>query len=154
MPFEGYIHEIIMQELNTASRRTRIEAKSTAPSVSGRNPTSWPSRQRSNIVPKLQGYCSHVVGLIHTLDLWRASDEMSTTSLLQQLHKPRGKKIDAKPITAVGVGKEDQSTAVRTDSSHYWRTAPPPSSSNPTDEFPTFPLPPTTQLFLYSSEWK
>ncbi|KAK6291156.1 hypothetical protein J4Q44_G00384520 [Coregonus suidteri] len=65
--------------------------------------------QRCSCTARSTGYCSHVVGLIHTLDLWRAQDEMSTTSLPQQWHKPRGKKIDAKPITAVVVEKENVS---------------------------------------------
>ncbi|KAK0131110.1 hypothetical protein N1851_034185 [Merluccius polli] len=40
-----------------------------------------------------QGYCLHIVGLIHTLDLIKAQQEGPTnscTSLPQQWHKPRG----------------------------------------------------------------
>ena len=48
------------------------------------------------------GYCSHIVGLMYTLDLQRGQKEVSNplscTSMPQMWHKPRGKTIQNEPV--------------------------------------------------------
>ena len=53
------------------------------------------------------GYCSHIVGLIYTLELIKAqqSPAISCTSLPQQRHKPRGSKIKDVPISSIVIAK-------------------------------------------------
>ena len=50
-----------------------------------------------------QGYCSHIVGLIYTLDLIKAqqSPAILCTSLPQQWHKPGNSKIKGVPISSI-----------------------------------------------------
>ena len=56
---------------------------------------------------RLLGTCSHVVGLVHTiahyqnLNLKEVPAELSATSLPQQWHKPRVRKIKAQPMIAM-----------------------------------------------------
>ncbi|KAK0151329.1 hypothetical protein N1851_007528 [Merluccius polli] len=54
------------------------------------------------------GYCSHVVGLMYTLDLERARNprkDESSTSQPQQWHRARGKKISGQPVFNLVVAK-------------------------------------------------
>ncbi|CAL8240816.1 unnamed protein product [Gadus morhua 'NCC'] len=51
------------------------------------------------------GFCSHIVGLMYTLDLCRARHNDISTSQPQQWHKARGKKITGQPVSSVVVAK-------------------------------------------------
>ena len=63
------------------------------------------------ILLRLSGTCSHVIGLVYTLahyqhqGLKEVPDELSSTSLPQQWHKPRGRKVKPQPVTSLVMAK-------------------------------------------------
>ena len=68
---------------------------------------------------RLSGTCSHVVGLVHTiahyqnLNLKEVPDELSATSLPQQWHKPRGRKIKPQAVVSMTLANPIKSPADR-----------------------------------------
>ena len=68
---------------------------------------------------RLSGTCSHVIGLVHTishyqnLNLKEVPAELSATSLPQQWHKPRGRKIKPQPVTSMTLANPTKSPAER-----------------------------------------
>ena len=57
------------------------------------------------------GYCSHMVGLMFTLDLWKGQnvqdlpEPLTCTGLPQQWSRPRGPQIYPAPIHSVVIAK-------------------------------------------------
>ncbi|KAK0151419.1 hypothetical protein N1851_007284 [Merluccius polli] len=104
------------------------------------------------------GYCSHVVGLMYTLDLERARNprkDESSTSQPQQWHRARGKKISGQPVFNLVVAKAKVSRKRKPvvcnythNNCHFFSNIGA-SFVNPgvhpvsqSDDFPNFPLPP------------
>ena len=81
---------------------------------------------------RLAGTCSHVVGLVHTiahyqnLNLKEVPAELSATSLPQQWHKPRGRKIKPQAVVSMTLANPIKSPADRkrkpifTEVSSFW----------------------------------
>ncbi|XP_023930658.1 uncharacterized protein LOC112041543 [Lingula anatina] len=67
-------------------------------------------------VAGMSGDCSHIYGLVHTLahyqqyGLKEVPAELSATSLPQQWHKPRGKKISPAPVMEMVMSKAKSAT--------------------------------------------
>ncbi|KAG5283867.1 hypothetical protein AALO_G00020410 [Alosa alosa] len=116
--FEGYIQDIQVkrkeqQGIQIEAKAYRSQSKNEPPHIlliETEAGTDNIKEQHCSCKAGSTGFCAHIIGLIHTLDLCKAQHinavpVQSSTSLPQQWHKPRGAKVAPQPVTAVVVAR-------------------------------------------------